>query len=471
VMREKTVIRILRHGQTTYNAPRKRVQGQSLGADIVLSEQGREQIRERFPASKIPDLLICSPLLRCKQTAETYFNTDFDKIGCKTILMDGLKEVDAGELVGMYVDELSGKYKEIWDLWKKDPLHFTAFPEGESLVDFNHRVLSTFSEICNLYADSGQEILIITHGGPTSILTCFLEDNDLSHLWDSDVPNLNQITLNSAQMELLKNYKKPSPEKLPSKSSEKLPIDNFFSQSKSIVSLFKPKSPTFESSKTSNQKIFLKHQYPEEHLAQHTPVDGDKNFIATLKIFGVKIAIRLNETDARGYRALVELVDDDMSSTFNREYSDAEKSALSLALALMSSVYEDLGMAANTEIAGNNTQSLTKSGILQIGNEKEPSLLHGHLIGRGNPKTCYINEVPLRGPVAGKLFNMRGDGEDEGNSAKVQWNEREMEEVANRLVQLLSDKLISSVHYKSLISVLSLRSVFDVEHEQEHKSL
>jgi hypothetical protein len=235
--------------------------------------------------------------------------------------------------------------------------------------------------------------------------------------------------------------------------------------------MFKPRPLSFECSESSAEKIFLKHKYPEGHFAQHTPVDGDNNFIATIKIFGVNIAIGLNNTDARGYRALVELVDDDMSSTFNRAYSDTERSALALALALLSSVYEDLGMAANTEIAGNNTQSLNKHGVLQIGNEKEPSLLHGHIIGRGNPKTCYINEVPLRGPEAGKLFNMRGDGEDEGNSSKVKWSGSEMESVADVLVQHLSEKINSSAHYQSLISVISLRNESIVDQAIEHKSL
>ncbi len=211
----KAKITIIRHGQTTYNAPRKRVQGQSLGSDIVLSEQGIQEIKTKS-SKKTPDLLICSPLFRCKQTASHWLDTDFDKIKCPTVLMDGLKEVDCGELVGLYVDDLPEKYKPVWQLWKRDPLKFTAFPGGESLKDFNSRVLTSFSEICRLYAHTQKEILIFCHGGPISVLNCFLGGKGLAHLWDKEVPNLAQVTLTEDQILQLQNF---GPEKLENNES------------------------------------------------------------------------------------------------------------------------------------------------------------------------------------------------------------------------------------------------------------
>jgi hypothetical protein len=131
--------------------------------------------------------------------------------------------------------------------------------------------------------------------------------------------------------------------------------------------------------------------------------------------------------------------------------------SLNLALSLLASLYEMHQMAAQIGVAGNNSQSLTEEGILILGNDKEPSLLHGHVLGRGNPKANYIGQTPLRGPVAGRQFNMRGDGTDEGNSFKVKWKSEEMKEVADQLSQDLVMLLNSNSPYRPNIKILSIR--------------
>lgn len=54
---------------------------------------------------------------------------------------------------------------------------------------------------------------------------------------------------------------------------------------------------------------------------------------------------------------------------------------------------------------------------------KEPSLIHGHVIGRGNPELCYVGAVPLGGPIPGALFNMRGESEFDSPMPKIPWTE------------------------------------------------
>ena len=202
--------------------------------------------------------------------------------------------------------------------------------------------------------------------------------------------------------------------------------------------------------KNSEAKPLLQYYekpYKQNHWALNAPTPSDKNFIATLKIYGVTIALKLNPTDARGYRGIVSLVSNNkskMASTLNREYSIKEELALSTALTIFARAYKNYGMIAQISVAGNNSQSICSDGTVQIGNEKEPSLLHGHIIGRGNPNTAYIAGVFLKGPKAGAEINLRGDGNDEGNQAKEKWNGKDMELVAAGLTKEVIKTLNSS---------------------------
>ena len=106
---------IIRHGETIYNTPRKRIQGQSPNQSIILSERGRKEIKKALAHEEKPDVIICSPLLRCKQTVEEWFEMRFEEIPCKKYIMEDLKEVDTGKLTEQFVDELSLDHKQIWD--------------------------------------------------------------------------------------------------------------------------------------------------------------------------------------------------------------------------------------------------------------------------------------------------------------------------------------------------------------------
>src|SRR5438105_2076541 len=108
-------------------------------------------------------------------------------------------------------------------------------------------------------------------------------------------------------------------------------------------------STDIESKSSVARLSYYDKQYKSDHWALHILNLSDKNFVATLKINGVLIGLRLNPTDARGYRGIVRLVANEkseMASTFNREYSFEEKLALNIALTIFSQAYENLGMIA-----------------------------------------------------------------------------------------------------------------------------
>lgn len=202
----------------------------------------------------------------------------------------------------------------------------------------------------------------------------------------------------------------------------------------SQTALFQKQKESKEDGK--DVSYFTVSEYKKDHWALQYPKSTDTNFIAILKINDVLMHVKLNQTDARGYRTIVTIVSDDMASTLNRPYTRNEKRALQTALGLVAEAFEDAGCPiVQQQIAGNNSQSLTKDGKVQIGNEKEPNMLHGHVIVRGNPKKAYIGNVVLNGPEPNVLFNMRGDGTEEGNKSKLKWNSEDMGTVATTILE------------------------------------
>jgi hypothetical protein len=200
------------------------------------------------------------------------------------------------------------------------------------------------------------------------------------------------------------------------------------------------KSILFQDQKPKSPQIiyYPVSEYKKDHWALQFPKATDDNFIAIFKINGVLINVKLNSTDARGYRSIVTLVAEDMTSVLNRSYTPNEKRALQLMLGLVGEAFENAGCCiVQQQVAGNNSQSLTIDGKIQIGNEREPSMLHGHIIARGNPTNAYIANVLLKGPNPNILFNMRGDGFEEGNKAKLKWNLEEMNIVASIILEQL----------------------------------
>ncbi|EFC39373.1 predicted protein [Naegleria gruberi] len=127
--------------------------------------------------------------------------------------------------------------------------------------------------------------------------------------------------------------------------------------------------------------------------------------------------IYLNPTDKRGYRCIVRLVNSsDMASTFNREYTRSERVGLGILLQFMSDCYSKVMPISQISIAGNNSHQFNESlGETILGREEEPSFLHGHVYGRGNPEECYLANVKLDGPVPGVLFDMMGKSKEKGN--------------------------------------------------------
>lgn len=150
----------LRHGDTG-------LQGRYIGStDVPLTERGREQVRKTGGVlqGKGINKIICSPMLRCRQTLEQL------DLPCINQFSELLREIAFGRWEGRNFAEIVQIDKELVDSWVTEPDTF-SFPGGESLDTFKNRVATFKTELEKMDEDN---ILVIAHGGIIRHLLCLL---------------------------------------------------------------------------------------------------------------------------------------------------------------------------------------------------------------------------------------------------------------------------------------------------------
>lgn len=150
----------LRHGDTG-------LQGRYIGStDAPLSDSGLIQARKTGEVLREKGVtkIVCSPMLRCRQTLEQL------SLSCTCQFNELLREIDFGRWEGKNFSEIVQVDKELVDSWVKEPETF-SFPGGELLVAFNNRVAEFRDQLETMTEDT---ILVIAHGGIIRHLICLL---------------------------------------------------------------------------------------------------------------------------------------------------------------------------------------------------------------------------------------------------------------------------------------------------------
>jgi len=145
---------VMRHGQAESNVAK--VVSSQLGSDRGLTEKGRAQASEagKMIKEKNIDLIIASPFLRTKETAELVAQA----VGIdpqKIIFDERLREVNTGKFDGQSVDAYRSFFSTPEERFTKTP------PEGENLIDLKRRVTAFLYEVNEKY--DGKNILFVTH--------------------------------------------------------------------------------------------------------------------------------------------------------------------------------------------------------------------------------------------------------------------------------------------------------------------
>lgn len=170
---EKTVLTLVRHGETQWNK-----EGRSQGfADLNLTDAGLEQARclaESLMKAKL-DWVYSSPLKRARQTAEIIAKPHQKEV----ILHDNLKELNHGDLEGLTYVQMSDRFPDILDEWRRNPARVNL-PGGETMEELQQRAWNAVLEIVGRH--KGQNILIVSHNLCILSILCRVLDLPLKRM-------------------------------------------------------------------------------------------------------------------------------------------------------------------------------------------------------------------------------------------------------------------------------------------------
>ena len=155
---------LVRHGETHLNAERYL---QGSGSDVGLSPLGREQAERVAQALKGEELdaVYSSPLKRALETARAIATPH----GLEVKVAPDLREVDAGELEGISLDELSRNYSELWEDWRWGSGSL-RMPGGENLDDLQERAWAALERIVAAHSETA--IVVVGHTFTNLVLIC-----------------------------------------------------------------------------------------------------------------------------------------------------------------------------------------------------------------------------------------------------------------------------------------------------------
>ncbi len=162
---------LMRHGETEWNR-----EGRVMGRNPVeLSAEGREQVAAaaEFARGLKPDLIVTSPLVRARQSAEIVA----ERLGGVELIEDGrLTEVEYGRWEGMTFQSLLKD--ELYLQYKEHPVTM-ATPGGETLAQAQSRGLAAVHDA--MRANHGRRVLFVSHGDIIRTVICHFMRLELAH--------------------------------------------------------------------------------------------------------------------------------------------------------------------------------------------------------------------------------------------------------------------------------------------------
>jgi broad specificity phosphatase PhoE len=170
---------LMRHGETAWNR-----QGRVMGRHPVeLTDHGREQVEAtaRFALSIKPDLIVTSPLVRARQTAEIMAA---GLGGVEIIEEAAIAEVLYGRWEGMHYHELIDDPHYI--TYRKSPIEHPT-PGGETIPEVQARGVEAVMRTIEAHPD--KRVLFISHGDIVRTVLCHFLGLELKYFHRIRVDN------------------------------------------------------------------------------------------------------------------------------------------------------------------------------------------------------------------------------------------------------------------------------------------
>lgn len=169
----ETTLYLVRHGRTSGNVLKQLIGATDLPLDDIGHRQA-ERIADRLAIGTRADVLVSSPLIRARTTAEIIGR----KLGLEPVIAPGLVEMNFGDLEGLTLDLVAERYPEL-AVQALDKDSDLTWPNGDSRRGFHERVLNTFLSILRTY--SKHSVIVVAHGGVLGSFLAQVEGNHPNH--------------------------------------------------------------------------------------------------------------------------------------------------------------------------------------------------------------------------------------------------------------------------------------------------
>lgn len=166
---------IIRHGEPEGG---KRYRGDAI--DDPLNQQGWQQMENAIQGLETWDIIISSPLKRCRVFAEHI--AQHQTINC--IIDKDLREMGFGHWEGLAHKEIETRFPEEFLKFQENPLNTPH--SAENLVDFQNRVLKAYQTIRTTYLH--KKILIVSHSGVMRIIALEHLKAPLTSWYNFEIP-------------------------------------------------------------------------------------------------------------------------------------------------------------------------------------------------------------------------------------------------------------------------------------------
>lgn len=181
---------LLRHGQSYSNVER-RLDTRPPGAE--LTPLGLDQACAFARKSRRPALLVHSVAVRASQTAAVIGAA----LGVTATEIDGLHEVQVGELEGRGDDEAVAEFNAIYERWHHGEFG-VGLPGGESASDVLDRYVPVLTDLRLRYLDDqrwGGDIVVVSHGAAIRLVSAVLAGVDANFALDNHLGNAESVVL------------------------------------------------------------------------------------------------------------------------------------------------------------------------------------------------------------------------------------------------------------------------------------
>jgi probable phosphoglycerate mutase len=178
------LIYLVRHGEAITNVE-KRISGRRLTGD--LTPLGREQAARagEWLQDKGIERILHSPFARAEQTAQVIN----EGLGLRLEWVDGLREMDAGDLDGRTDGEAWEYFYSIYERWKRAEPD-ARYPGGESHAEGFARFHAALMQV-----PTEQTAALVTHGGITISCAPYLCVNAAALQGDLQLRNTGIVVL------------------------------------------------------------------------------------------------------------------------------------------------------------------------------------------------------------------------------------------------------------------------------------